>query len=136
MSEGEERTGAQDEQRAFAATGTATREHAASDTMVDYESDTVFFEQEAEKDQDKDQGESRTSGNVGRMPLVPVVDDAGRGTALNPVPILARSPPGGASSVIGSGESMSAPSGLGSWDDRDRAHVASGSGTPRYLIQR
>ena len=70
------------------------------------------------------------------MPLVPVVDDAGRGTELDPVPILARSPPGGASSVIGSGESMSAPSGLGSGDDRDRAHVASGSGTPRYLIQR
>ena len=67
------------------------------------------------------------------MPLVPVVDDAGRGTALNPVPILARSLPREASSVIGSGESMSAPSGLGSWDDRDRAHVAFGFGTPRYL---
>jgi hypothetical protein len=78
--------------------------------------------------QDKiDEFKSRTSGNVGRMPLVPVVDDAGSGTAPNPVPILARSPPGGASRLIGSGEGMSAPSGLDSGDDRDRAHVAFGS---------
>ena len=60
------------------------------------------------------------------MPLVPVVDDAGRGTAPEPVPILARSRPRGASRLIGSGEDVSAPSGLGSGDDRDRAHVAFG----------
>ena len=71
--------------------------------------------------------ESRTSGNVGRVPLVPAVDDAGCGAALDPVPILARPLPRGASRLIGSGEGMCAPSGLGSGDDRDRAHVAYGS---------
>jgi hypothetical protein len=90
MSGGNERAGAHDEQPAFDATGTAT--DAAPDTLVDYDSDTRYIGEEEEQ---KDQGKPRAAGNVGRMPLVPVVDAAGSSTVLDPVPILARSPPGG-----------------------------------------
>lgn len=66
----------------------------------------------------------REQRDMGRMPLVPVAADAGRGTASDSVSIFARLPVGVASSVIGAEGDVSSPSGCSNEDDRDRAHVA------------